>query len=303
MSVNTSPAPSDALPQIDATAADTVSRKTGLKNQWLHDEVASRMAQRLPYIKQPPQRWIDWEPVTGGLGGMRLVQAVYPRAEVISVQPQNADMQRLVQARKQPWWQVWKRRQLSYSTSHEHGADMVWSNMRLHQHARPLELMKAWSQALNPQGFVMFSCLGPDSLKELREVYQQHAWPQPHHDFTDMHDWGDMLLQAGFSQPVMDMERITLTYQNANELLRDLRAWGRNLHPNRYAQLRTKAWRDELTKALATHLVSDKHQGQLAISFEIIHGHAFKAAPSMAVKPLTRVELSDMRQMLRSGPV
>jgi malonyl-CoA O-methyltransferase len=232
---------------------------------------------------------------------MRLVQAVYPRAQVIAVQPQRMDLEKLVQARKQPWWQFWKRQQLLFSSSHDHAADMLWSNMRLHQHASPLSLMQTWSQALNAQGFVMFSCLGPDTLKELREVYRQHQWPEPHHAFTDMHDWGDMLLQAGFSQPVMDMERMTLTYQNADELLRDLRAWGRNLHPNRYAGIRTKAWQETLTQALKTTLVSKNHAGKLAVSFEIIYGHAFKATPRHAVKPLTRVELSDMKQMLRSG--
>jgi malonyl-CoA O-methyltransferase len=99
----------------------------------------------------------------------------------------------------------------------------------------------------------------------------------------------------------MDMERMTLTYQNADELLRDLRAWGRNLHPNRYAGIRTKAWQETLTQALKTTLVSKNHAGKLAVSFEIIYGHAFKATPRHAVKPLTRVELSDMKQMLRSG--
>ena len=302
MSVTNAPVSRDALPPIDPMAAITVSRKTGMNNnQWLQHEIASRMAQRLSFIRQHPQRWMDWEPLSGGLSALGQVQAIYPRAQVIQLQPDATDLIKVMQARKPPWWQFWKKQDLQYDTSPLHAVDMVWSNLRLHQHADPLSLMKAWCEALNPQGFVMFSCLGPDSLQELREVYKQHQWPEPHHAFTDMHDWGDMLLQAGFTQPVMDMERLTLTYQSAADLLRDLRAWGRNLHPQRFPGTRTKCWRQDLLNALESARNSEQHPGKLTMSFEIIYGHAFKAAPTHAVKPLTRVELSDMKQMLRSG--
>ena len=301
MSVNSSPAPRDVLPQIDLAASQTVSRKTSHNtSRWLQDEIASRMAQRLSFIRQPPTRWIDWEPRTGGLASLSLVQNIYPKAKAIAVQPCGRDVDWLVGVRQPRWWQWWKRHQCEYAQSHELAADMLWSNLCLHQHARPLELMMAWSQALNPQGFVMFSCLGPDSLRELRELYRLQSWPEPHHAFTDMHDWGDMLLEAGFSQPVMDMERLTLTYDSADELLQDLRAWGRNLHPLRYPGTRTKAWRAELLAQLSVALASNTHPGKLVLSLEIIYGHAFKAAVRHAVKPLTQVALSDMRRMLQS---
>jgi malonyl-CoA O-methyltransferase len=58
----------------------------------------------------------------------------------------------------------------------------------------------------------MFSCLGPDTLRELRALYAALGWPPPAHEFTDMHDWGDMLVASGFAEPVMDMERITLSF-------------------------------------------------------------------------------------------
>ena len=77
----------------------------------------------------------------------------------------------------------------------------------------------------------MFSCLGPDTLRELRGLYRALGWPPPAHDFTDMHDWGDMLVHAGFAEPVMDMERITLTWETPQRLLEELRELGANLHP------------------------------------------------------------------------
>jgi malonyl-CoA O-methyltransferase len=300
MSVSDSPVSRDMLPPLDARAAEAVARKTSAGGSfWLQDEVASRMAQRLPLIKQAPERWLDWQPMSGGLSAGALVQAAYPESGCSVYQPHLADLRWAEQAKKLPWWRRWRQRPVTYTSETAARADMVWCNMLLHQHANPLALMKSWSQSLHPQGFVMFSCLGPDSLQELRGLYADLQWPPPHHVFTDMHDWGDMLLQAGFGQPVMDMERITLTYATAEELLKDLRAWGRNLHPGRFAALRGRGWRDQLCAAMQRQLVSTSHAGRLVLSFEIIYGHAFKSSVSSAVKPETRVPLQDMKQMLQ----
>ncbi|MSQ66220.1 MAG: methyltransferase domain-containing protein [Limnohabitans sp.] len=299
MSVSASPGNSDALPPLDARAAGLAARKTSLSGKaWLQDEAAARMAQRLPLIRQAPASWVDWQPRTGGLASLALVQSVYPEAAATLLQPHAADLQWVKQAHKAPWWRFWNRPQVSYTHQLDGKADMVWSNMLLHQHARPEELMKDWCQALSPQGFVMFSCLGPDSLREMREIYLDRQWPAPHHDFTDMHDWGDMLLQAGFGQPVMDMERITLTYETAVRALQDLRAWGRNLHPQRFASLRGRAWRAALARAMESQLASPVHAGRLVLSIEIIYGHAFKAAPVAQVREKTMVSLEEMKIML-----
>lgn len=151
--------------------------------------------------------------------------------------------------------------------------------------------MQDWCQALNPQGFVMFSCLGPDSLQELRALYADLQWPPPHHAFTDMHDWGDMLLQAGFGQPVMDMERITLSFAKPERLLEELRGLGRNLQPQRFAALRGRQWRRELLDEL--------EQRPLQLEFEVIYGHAFKPSPRLSVRPETVLSLAQMRDTLR----
>ena len=89
---------------------------------------------------------------------------------------------------------------------------MLWANMALHMAADPQALIAQWHRALATDGFLMFSCLGPDTLRELRALYAALGWPPAGHEFTDMHDWGDMLVHAGFAEPVMDMERIVLTW-------------------------------------------------------------------------------------------
>ena len=81
-----------------------------------------------------------------------------------------------------------------------------------------------WHRVLKVGGLLMFSCFGPDTLQELRAAFAEvdlapHTLP-----FVDMHDFGDQLVEAGFAEPVMDMEKITVTYDHADKLLADARA-------------------------------------------------------------------------------
>jgi malonyl-CoA O-methyltransferase len=146
----------------------------------------------------------------------------------------------------------------------------------------------------------MFSCLGPDTLRELRDVYARQGWPEPAHEFTDMHDWGDMLVEAGFAEPVMDMERITLTYETPDRLLAELRALGRNLHVQRFAGLRGRRWREQLDSVLMA-LARPEEGGRLTLTFEIVYGHAMKPQPRATVSARTEIGLDQMRQMLRGN--
>ena len=303
MSVSDSPEKGQLLPPMDALAAHYAARKYSLSGQpWLFGEVAKRMACRLPLIKHKTHHWVNWSPRTGGLASLLLVKAHYPEAKVTVVEPDLHDLHWTQASLKTPWWKFWQRQALNFSTHVEQPADMLWSNMLLHQSANPMQLMRIWSESLNEQGHVMFSCLGPDSLCELRQLYAQEQWPAPHHAFTDMHDWGDMLLKSGFTQPIMDMERITLTYASASELLGDLRTLGRNLHPQRFPQLRGKAWQRRLCEAMTEKMADSAHPNRLSLTIEVIYGHAFKAKPASSPKADTVISLERMKNML-SGDI
>jgi malonyl-CoA O-methyltransferase len=170
--------------------------------------------------------------------------------------------------------------------------------MALHEAADPQALLADWHSALKVNGFLMFSCLGPDTAIELREVYRQLGWPPAGHDLTDMHDWGDMLVQAGFAEPVMDMERITLTYDSPARLLQELAELGRNFHPARFPALRGRRWRARLEAMMAERLTGA--DGRLSLTFEVIYGHALKAQPKIRVSALSSVSVEDMRSMLKA---
>lgn len=176
---------------------------------------------------------------------------------------------------------------------------MLWANMALHESADPQALLAVWHEALKVDGFLMFSCLGPDTARELRALYVRLGWPPAGHELTDMHDWGDMLVQTGFAEPVMDMERITLTYETPARLLRELAELGRNFHPGRFPALRGRRWKARLERELAVHLTGA--DGRLALTIEVVYGHALKAAPKIKVSPVSAVSEADMRRMLRRG--
>jgi malonyl-CoA O-methyltransferase len=199
-----------------------------------------------------------------------------------------------------PWWQRWFKPNKVTATPPQAGQmQMIWANMALHLSDDPQALLKQWHQALDVDGFLMFSCLGPDTLRELRDVYAQQGWPPPSHDFTDMHDWGDMLVHAGFAEPVMDMERITLTYETPKRLLDELRQLGRNFHTQRFAGLRGRTWYQQLQRALLA-LASPQHDGRLVLTIEVIYGHALKPLPKIKMTGESVIALQDMRGLLKT---
>lgn len=266
---------------------------------WLHQEVARRMAERLPVIKQAPECWLDWWGFTGA--GAAAVQAVWPQARRSVVEPTAALAERSRQALRAPWWAWGVRRQAATQAVWlpdevpPGQAQMLWSNLVLHTAADVAALLASWHRALAVDGFVMFSTYGPDTLRELRAVYAEAGWPAPHPPYADMHDLGDLMVHGGFADPVMDQETIRLTWSSPEALLAELRTLGGHLGAERAAGLRTPRWRARLLGALAERA---DPQGRIAMSFELVYGHAYKAAPRPARGEPVTVSLEALRAAL-----
>ena len=285
---------------MDPVAAARWLQRDASTSPWLHEEVASRMVERLKWFREPPSSWMHWEPVNGGLAAHRRIRAQLPDApcHVASQHPAHA-LQATREASAASWNPLtWGRDKNPQPASDGTRVRMLWANMVLHMEPRPQTLLKRWNAHIETDGFLMFSCLGPDSLRELRAVYAQQGWPAPSHAFTDMHDWGDMLVHSGFAEPVMDMERIALSYSGAEPLLAELRGLGRNLLVERFAGSRSRHWRSRLCAAIEAGLPRDP-DGRLVLTFEIIYGHAFKPVPKVRMGPSIAVPMEDMRAMLR----
>jgi malonyl-CoA O-methyltransferase len=290
-------------PTIDPVAAARWQAAAPAASPWLHEEVARRMQERLQWIRQAPAAWCDWGPVRGGLAGHALVAQRYPQAAcTIHEAPARAAAARAALEAK--WWNPahWRGTRPRFGPPQDGGVQMLWANMALHTAADPQALIARWHRAIAVDGYLMFSCLGPDTVRELHALYRDLGWPPPGHSFTDMHDWGDMLVHAGFAEPVMDMERITLTFATPARALQELRELGANLHPQRFAGLRGRRWRERLEAAMAERLAGPQPDGQIAFTFEIVYGHAFKPAPRVRMGESSTVSLQDMRAMLRGRP-
>ncbi len=263
---------------------------------WLHGEAARRMAERLPVIRQQPEQVLDW---WSQLGASReLLVRTYPRARVLAVEPQA------ISVSAEPARRWWPRRRakgefdvIAESAVTDGGAQLVWANMMLHGAIDPQAVMAQWHRALAVDGFLMFSTLGPGSLERLRALYRAQGWPAPFAPFVDMHDLGDMLVEAGFADPVMDQEVITLSWPDPLALLAELRGLGGNVDPVRYAGLRTPRWRDRLLRTLAEGAAND---GRPSLQVELVYGHAFRPPPRPRVARSTTLPLADLRAMLRS---
>jgi malonyl-CoA O-methyltransferase len=235
----------------------------------LEGEVAARMAERLEYIRLEPARILD-----AGSGPPRAVlRERYPRALTIAL-----DFARPMLPRAGRFAGFFSRKAVAVCADLERlpladaSVDLVWSNMALHWLSDPLPALREFRRVLAPQGLVMFSTLGPDSLKELRAA----AGERRVHAFIDMHDLGDMLLAAGLAAPVMDMEMLTFRYPDAETLLRDLRGSGQTLaRADRARGLAGRAFGERLRRALG-----DKP----AASFEVVYGHAWQAKALADVK-------------------
>jgi malonyl-CoA O-methyltransferase len=268
-------------------------------SQFLRREVAQRMHERLSLVKLAPLAVLD-----AGCGegaDLPILQSSFPQTRVLGLDG-SAAMLALARSRQLSAMSSVNRLlgKLLPQTIRPEGqgssvliagdfaqlplarnaVDLVWSNLALHWHPQPDRVFAEWHRVLRNDGLLMFSCFGPDTFKELRDAFAvldntPHSLP-----FVDMHDFGDMLVQAGFATPVMDMETITVTYETTDKLMADVRAWGGNpLATRRRGLYGASAWRRMLNALEA----SRRADGKLALSFEIIYGHAFRPVPRTTV--------------------
>ncbi|MEY2688526.1 MAG: hypothetical protein RL375_2724 [Pseudomonadota bacterium] len=292
------PAAGATPPRVDLPALRRVQQRLArVDAPWLHREVASRMATRLDLLKLAPTRVIDWWSHAGA--GKAALVGHYPKARHVAVEPADV-LAAAPAAATRPWWRAFARSDDTDTLADDRPlapGQLLWSNMMLHWCADLRPLLAAWHGALQIDGMLMFSCLGPDTLATLRRLYQQHGWGVPASHFIDMHDLGDALVGSGFSDPVMDMEMITLTWDSPAAMLAELRSLGSNTAAARAPGLRTPRWQARLEAAIDDQLRGA--DGRVRLSFEIVYGHAIRAVVRAPVKASTEISLQSMREMTR----
>jgi malonyl-CoA O-methyltransferase len=270
-------------------------------------EVAARMQERLALVKLSPQQVLDAG--CGAGSDLLALQKRFVDAQVIGLDASPAMLESARQARHAALSSLnkfvaqWLPPTLQPTAGLRDGllcgdfaqiplaaqsVDLVWSNLALHWHPSPDRVFAEWRRVIRTDGLLMFSCFGPDSLKEIRSAFA--AIDQTPHvlPFVDMHDFGDMLVDAGFSTPVMDMETITVTYRSVENMLAEVRAFGGNpLATARRGLIGKAAWQ----RGVAQLQQLARPDGTLPLTFEVIYGHAFRPAPKVTARGESIVRL------------
>jgi malonyl-CoA O-methyltransferase len=216
--------------------------------EFLAREIAGRMAEKLEIVRLQPQK-------IGHLGALDLsvLASIYPAAN-----HHCFDKRFSSNTVQQLFKKITRQHFYKYESALNDAAadfDLIWSNLELHLKSDPKTLMKQWRSKLKPEGLLMFSYLGPDTGKELVKLFPNDCLVR-NAGSLDMHDVGDGLMQAGFSEPVMDMEYLTLSYEDPALLCREAFHLGLLDSPES-----------------VEHLLAP--ESSLTITLEVVYGHAW----------------------------
>ena len=248
------------------------------RNNVLQCEIGLRLMKHLDPIRIEPTRIVDVGCGTGMF--LEPLAKRYPRAQIVGVDIAHPMLRRA--AGRTPWFMrlLGAKRPSLICADGERlplapgSAPFVFSNLAL-QWMRPESVFAEAARVLPVGGLFMFSTFGPDTLRELRAAFAAVDGYQHVNTFIDMHDLGDGLVHAGFADPVMEMEVLTLEYSSVEKMARDLKAIGaHNSMPGRPRGLAGRSrWRDVIG---AYEKV--RRNGVLPATYEVVYGHAWKAA-------------------------
>ena len=302
------------LPISTQHVAQQFSRRADLSAaQFLYGEVARRMNERLRLVRLQPEIMLDAG--CGAAHQFAMLRARYPEARYIG-QDHNpallAHARKTVQPQLPPAWRQWLEKKrgvaptmqwiesdLSQTGLAPESLELVWSNLALHWHPAPHDVLQEWGRVLKLNGLVFFSCFGPATMQELRAALLWAGLRTATPSFVDMHDFGDLLIEKGFADPVMDQEVLTLTYQTPEKLLGDVYALGGNPALGRRAGLVGRTWRTHLLAALEAQRHAD---GTIHLTIEVAYGHAWKTGTLRAQPGETRISVSAIQRKPAGAP-
>ncbi|MDO8694150.1 MAG: methyltransferase domain-containing protein [Sheuella sp.] len=298
----------NTLPISTANVARQFSRRADLADaQFLYGEIARRMDDRLRLIRLQPTTLLD-----AGCGAGQqfpLLHARYPQANYIG-QDHNPDLLAYAKTRLRSFMpgalRSWLNKQrgieaaarfiqsdLSQTGLAPESLDLVWSNLALHWHPAPHDVLAEWGRILKLNGLVFFSCFGPATMQELRTALTTAGLQTMTPSFVDMHDFGDLLIEKGFADPVMDQEILTFTYTSPEKLLEDVRALGGNPATGRRAGLVGKSWRERLLRALES---ARRPDGNIHLTIEVAYGHAWRTGTLRSAPGETKISVSAIQR-------
>lgn len=243
-------------------AADHYDRHAALEQ-----EVCRRLLERLEFNRQLPVRILDLGCGTGEASSA--LKRKFRQAQVIGLDLSTAMLKRMRKRSRllRPLRRVCG--DLARLPFAEQSADLLFSNLASHWSGDLKALFDEFRRVLRPGGMLLFTTLGPGTLRELRDAWAEVDGSVRSAPLPDLMEIGDALLAAGFREPVMDMERITLRYPSMDAMARELESTGISLLVHGWEKWRAEQGR--LEKALARRLID----GAYPVSYEVLYGTAF----------------------------
>lgn len=240
---------------------------TYAKYALMQQEVGNRMLERLNYFKINPKRILDLGCGNGYFSSK--LKLLYPHAVVIGA---DFALNMLMEEKSQATLACCAN--ILHLPFESESFDFIFSNQVIHWADSYSELFQEMHRVLTPGGCFLFSTLGSESFKELNQAWAKADLFVHAHDFPDMHDIGDELMNQNFLDPVMDRDEISIHYSSVKSLLKSVQAQGvSNIHPGRNKGLTTPRVYQKFVKAYEQLATID---GSIPLSYEIIQGHAWK---------------------------
>jgi malonyl-CoA O-methyltransferase len=283
---------SDVLPARDVARSFGAASRGYDAAAMLQAEVREELLSRLSLLKAPPLAALDLGCGTGA--GARAIKRQFRRTQVTAADLSPA---MLDQARRHS--RFWRRihcveadaRQLPFGPA---SFDLVFTSLML-QWVQPLDTALAQiRRVLKPGGLLLASSFGPLTLQELRAAWSAADDGVHVNDFVDMHDFGSALQRAGFTEPVLDVDRHLRHYPDATALMRSIKAIGaHNLHAARRRGLTGRGAYARMIDAYETQ----RGARGLPATWQVVYAVAWAPDARQAAAPLQGEVHIDARQL------
>ncbi len=266
----------------------------------LQHEVGNRFIEQLPLFRIDPHQILDIGCGTGQIS--HALTRRYPGASITSLDIAEGMVKSTRKKRPKSGFGLWRRNSHHLLVGDaeslpfaDNSFDLIASSLTFQWCSNLHQLFSEIQRVLTPGGLLLFTTLGPDTLKELRASWQAIDNDIHVNHFVDMHDVGDAMLNGNLGDPVIDMEQIVITYERAITLMRDLKVIGaHNMNPGRSRGLTSPG---KLNAVSAAYEQFRTDEGLLPATYEVIYGHAWRGEFRKAADPdgSDAVEIGDLK--------